>query len=446
MAVDNILQQVQLYATSEIAWLQNSTILLSPDSKITNTEFDNFQNRPGNLGDTVTFDRAPRARVETSLVVTARSSQQRKETLSVTNVAQTNNDFNSKEFVFNDVDEYMSRYGKANVLEMATVVEEDLMKNFISAFVVNNSQDPNVGSVVNPSSGPYRFFANGWQPGDLVIPEYNSVTQLANSRTLFKNYGASNIDYCTIIPDTVEPTIVGNSLNQFVTRRNELYADNWWIGNQGQCDYYSSNLLPTHFAGTVGNSGTLLTVVSTNETNGITTQITFSGATPNDPDAIKRGDLIQFLTDDGLGGNTFRYLRFIGHGLSDVPVQVRSLSNVASDGAGNVVINIYPDLVSDGNSNNQNIPQSIQPGQQVGIPPDHKGGIMMSGRPFYFASPMLNNTTPYPCYIAQDEETGLSMRSYWGAIVTQDQYVFIRDMIYGATLVAEQSMRMLFPA
>ena len=188
----------------------------------------------------------------------------------------------------------------------------------------------------------------------------------------------------------------------------------------------------------------MLTVVATNESNGIVTQITFSGAAPNDPDAIKRGDLIQFLTTP-LAGIPFRYLQFIGRNLSQVPVQVRALSDHGSDGGGNVTVQLYPSLVSDPTNPDNNIPFSVQAGQQAGIPPTHKAGIIMSGKPFFFASPKLPDQTPYATAQISDPKTALTLRHYHGWDFANNLGLWVYDLIYGCTLTAEYSQRMLFP-
>jgi hypothetical protein len=57
MAVpNNILQQVQTYQLSNLAYLQNLNCFVAT----ANTKFKNFEKLTANLGDTVTFDLPPR--------------------------------------------------------------------------------------------------------------------------------------------------------------------------------------------------------------------------------------------------------------------------------------------------------------------------------------------------------------------------------------------------
>jgi hypothetical protein len=243
------------------------------------------------------------------------------------------------------------------------------------------------------------------------------------------------------------PAIVNSGLNQFVLKRNEEIANSWWLGDFSEASFYQSNLLPIHVAGTVGNANpaTPLTVVSTNDPTGANiTQITFSGATATDANAIKAGDLFQF--QDGVTGQPdLRYLTFIGHTPSAQPVQFRATADAASDGGGNVVVNIAPALVSTNGSANQNITSNIVAGMQVKVVPSHRAGLVVGGRALFLAMPRLPEETPFPTAADHDPDTGVSLRYYYGSLFGQNQRGFVHDCIWGSTLVPEYSMRICFP-
>ena len=101
---------------------------------------------------------------------------------------------------------------------------------------------------------------------------------------------------------------------QYIPADTEI-ANSWEIGSFGTplVDYYQSNLMPLHTSGNTGVDQDTLTVVSVNDPTGQNvTQITVSGATASDADAVYSGDLFQF--QDSVSGQTnLRYLTFIGH-------------------------------------------------------------------------------------------------------------------------------------
>ena len=79
--MQDILQQVQTYQSSDLAYLINLNCFVTT----ANTRFKNFENEIGNLGDTVTFDRPPRYVTNNSLIITSQASVQRVQTLTVNN-------------------------------------------------------------------------------------------------------------------------------------------------------------------------------------------------------------------------------------------------------------------------------------------------------------------------------------------------------------------------
>src|SRR5260221_190799 len=146
----------------------------------------------------------------------------------------------------------------------------------------------------------------------------------------FRNYGAARDRIKVYLSDIAVPQIVNSGLNQFVMDPNEEASQRWMVGNWMGVEFYQSNLLPIQVAGTVGNAAQVLTVISTNDPTGNSiTQITFSGATANDPNAVKSGDLFQFQDNVGLLPN-MRFLTFVGHIPCAQPVQFRALANAGA--------------------------------------------------------------------------------------------------------------------
>lgn len=435
---NNILQTVQTYQKAELAWLQNAFVGIA----LSNKKFKNFNDLVANLGDTVTFDTTPRYTSTAGLVITQQPSVQRVQTMTCSQAANVATGYTDQQFIFN-VRDYMERFGMSAMKELGTLIESDILKNFVSGVKVLDPQAANFGSR-QVNSGPFRFFGNGVTP-------INSYTQLAQACANFDDFGASTHDKVAILPMANVPAIIGTGLNQFAMNRNNDIAMSWELGSFAGTKWHESNLLPVHVSGTIGNNeapNNVMTVVSTNDPTGVNvTTITFTeplGTT--DANAIKAGDLFRF--NDGVSGRpNMRFLTFIGHTVTQQPVQFRAIAD-ASTVAGIVTVQIQTingiGLVSAQNQN-QNLNNVIQAGMTVTPIPSHRAGILMSGNQFYMAMPTLPDQSPFTTVNMKDPDSGASIRHYFGVQFGQNNRAYVRDAIWGSTLVAENSMRLSFP-
>jgi len=434
-APNNQLQQVITYQKADLAWLLNSFAFIS----IANKKFKNFQDSaPSNLGDTVSFDLAPRYNTYNGLVITLQDSVQRVQNLVCSQAANVSTGYTDQQFLFN-VRDYMDRFGMSAIKELGSLIESDIAKNVISGVRISDPQNSNFGQL-QTSSGPYRFYGDGVTP-------INSYGQLAQALANFRDYGAAPNDTQGILPMSNVPGIINTGLNQFTLNKNNETQMSWELGRFSDCEWYQSNLLPIHTAGTVGDTaapGNVLTLVSTNDPTGANiTQLTFSGAGTSDVNAIKAGDLLQF--NDGVSGKpNLRYRTFIGHVPSSQPVQFRATADAASTGGGQVTISIFPALVSVQNQN-QNLNVALQAGMTVTVLPSHRAGVIMSGKPLYMAMPKLPDQSPFDTVSEMDKDSGASLRHYYGVQFGQNVRAYVRDAIWGSTLIPENSMRLIFP-
>lgn len=428
MAVpNNILQNVQTYQPAEMAYLLNSFVGLNHANK----KFINFESETAQLGDTVTFDLAPRASTNASLVISLAEANQRKQYLSCTQAISSAYAFDAKQYIFN-VHDYMEKFGMARIKEIGTVVESDILKNITGSVRVRDSQNPLNGTLINPASGPYRFFGTGTDP-------INSYQQLAQALANFRAYGASDYKVTGILPMEYVPAIIGTGLSQFAPRRNDAIANSWELGDFSMCEWTQSNLLPLHQAGTAGDTAATLTLVSTNDPTGNSiTQLTVSSTLGNDVNAMKVGDLMSF--DD----TTLRYLTFIGHQPTSQPVQIKSISDSGSI-AGTIIIDIFPALRSTPGAD-QNLNKALVPGMTLTVVPTHRAGLIMSGNPLYVAMPRMPDEDPFYTSSLTDDKSGISIRNYWGSQFGQNTRAYVYDGLWGSTLVAENTMRLIFPA
>ena len=427
-----MLQQVQTYQRSGLALLQNLCCHIST----ANTKFKDFDKIQANLGSVVTFDLPPRATTVAGLVAAFQPADQR--VLQLVADQSNNSSFavTSQQRIFNlekGEEDYMRVFGKSFIAALATQVEGNVALNWASGV---QSQ---LNGQLNTFSGPYRFFGNG-------STALNSYQQLAQAIMYFKNYGAVSEGIKVYLPDTVVPAIVGNGLNQFVPHRNDDIAMSWEIGDFGTplVKYYQSNLMPIHVSGNTGVNAQTLTVVSTNDPTGQNvTQITVSGATNSDVNAVFAGDLFQFA--DGVSGQpNMRYLTFIGHFPSANPVQFRAIANAGASSTGLVTLSITPALNWAGGQN-QNLNNPIAAGMQILTFPSHRCGGILGGEAFYLAMPQLPEQAPYDTANEFDEETGASLRLTYGSLFGQNQTGMIYDEVHGSVIVPEYSMRYMIP-
>lgn len=437
---DNILRAVQTWQPSGLAYFENLLCFGTQANK----KFKDFQKMEGNLGSVVTFDIAPDSISANGLVATFQASTQKLESLTCDQARNASRMFTNQQDVFNlEATDYMNTFGKADVEELASFIEGNLALNAVSAVPVMtidaNGQSVPTGAL-HTESGPYRFYGDGTTP-------INSYQQLQQAVTNFKNVGAPQ-DIKVFLPDVIVPSVVGTSLNQFVPSRNDDIAMSWEIGDFGtpRVKYLQSNLLPTHISGTVGNSANpnnILTVVSTNDPTGQNvTQITFSSPISSDSQAIKSGDLFQFLWNIS-GQQNMYLLTYRGHVVSSQPVQCRAAADAVISGSQVTITLAKPLIWAPGPA--QNINTTITAGMQVQVMPSHKAGLIVGGNAFFLAMPQLPDETPYPTMSKNDPDTGFALRMYYGSIFGKNQRGMIYDNVWGSHMVPPYTMRILFP-
>jgi hypothetical protein len=411
--MSNILQTVKTYNESGLALLLNSNAMISN----ANMKFKNFDKMEKNLGDAVEFDLPPRFTTTNSLVASFQSAEQRVQTLTVDKEVSTAYEFSAQQFIFN-VEDYMSKFGKSAIAEIGTKIEAD---TFSLA-----------------ETNTFRFYGDG-------VTDISSYLQLANALAFFRNFGAAKSNTKGFLSDLTFPGIVNSGLNQFVPGKNEREMMSWEVGNFSNAEWFQSNLLKTHTAGSEGVQGSTLTVVSvTKNSSGGVTSIVFSGTNgASDADSVKAYDKFQF--SDGVSGQTnMRFRTFIGHEISQSPVQFAATADAASTGASQVTVSINPPLQATAGKD-QNINVEIVAGMQVTVLPSHRCGLIMAGDPLYLAMPQLPEEVPFPTSTAQDPSSGCSIRQYYGSLFGQNQRGMIHDAIWGNTLVDEYAMMVALP-
>lgn len=443
----NVLQTVQLYNKAHLAFLNNSYVAMS----LWNKKFKNFQTEGGNLGSSTTFDLPPRVSTADGLVAAFQSSVQRVQTLTCDTAANASFAYTNQERLFNvdkpNADNYMKEFGMSWTRSFAAKVESNILKDIDSSRPVNtivNGQTVPTGAL-HTESGPYQFFGDG-------VTDVTTFQQLEQMVQNFRSTGSAD-EIWVILPNTKVPAIVGSGLTQFAMNRNNELANSWEIGNFGTpiVKYFSSNLLPYHTSGNVGNTaptGNQLTVISTNDPTGANiTQITLSGATASDLNAIYSGDLFSFV--DGISGKAnVRKTTFIGNIPTNQVAQNRVVGNSPADSSGNVIINLAVPFQSTGlvTGTAQTINTNIVAGMKLKFVPSHQCGILVTANAGFLSMPKLPDQEPFPTSVEQDMDSGMSLRMTKGARFGENFQGWILDGTWGSTIVPEDSMRMIFTA
>jgi hypothetical protein len=446
----NILQQVVTYQPSELAYLQNLNCFLSTANK----KFENFENLTANLGSTVNMELPYRFTTSNGLVAVDQPITQRYHPLTVDQSANTSMSVTNPEQIFNlNKDAYMNKIGKSAIRALGAQIESNIALNTTSdvPVMIPDPANPNYyipSGAYHTESGPYRFFGDG-------VTALTSYQQLAQMVANWREVGSTNMgDIKIYMPNTIIPAIIGTSHGQFTPERNNETAMSWEIGRYGTPNtiYYQSNLLPIHIAGSVGNGSTTavkqLTVVSTNDATGTNvTQITCTcdASLSGDVNAIKRGDLCQFI--DVSGKPNMRTMTSTGNKVTSQPVQMRITVDAAASGT-TVVINILAGSgvgLTSAPGANQNINNAIQAGMKIQVLPSHRTGLLVDGDALFVAMPRLPDQTPFPTASENDKDTGASLRLSYGALLGQNLQRLVHDCIWASTLPPEYCLRLVLP-
>lgn len=415
MAVNNSLVQVITYLPSALALLQNQNCFFST----ANFKFDGFEKKePMNLGDTVSYSLPYRVTTANSLVASIQGLNERKRNLTVDFPLSAAYAYTDLQYIFNDGSGQLPKVAKSACVALGAKFEARVAKV--------------------AETNTFRFY------GDSITP-ITTFQQLAQALAFFRTFGAAPENTKGYIADMAVPLIVNSGQNQFTLDRNNKNAMSWELGPFSRCEWYSSNLLPVHTAGTEGKTNTTLTVVSTTlNADGGVTSITFSGTNAaSDVNSVKAYDKFQF--SDGVSGKTnVRFLTFQGYVISSAPAQFAAAADAASTAGSQVTVTLtYPLQAAAGSE--QNINTAIVAGMQVKVLGDHRCGLITSGDPLFCAMPVLPDEAPYPTARETDMDTGVSLRTYWGSQFLQAQRAVVNDGILGVDLVPEYSMMLTFP-
>lgn len=410
--VQNLFVTVATFQPYACRYLNNAYPMIHDSNK----EFNNMNNLPAQLGQTVQFEKQFLVKSQRSLVAEWEPTVQRFITLTVDKPAMVPLQYTAEQLMFYDAEGFMKkRGGIASMMAMGAQIEGDLAQLAIDQ--------------------TFRFYGNGRD-------QITHVQQLSEALRKMRNYGNAMDVAKGYIPDFAIDNFVGDSLNQFANDRNNRMASSWDLGNWSMCDWRSSNMLQEHIAGSEGQANSTLTVVSVHETAGAITSITFSGtASSNDPLSVKKGDKFRFK--DIANYPILRYLVLGTAQTSYNPVEFTAAADAAAVG-GEVTVTVNNPLKASSGVD-QNINTSIVAGMQAEVADSHVCALITQGDPLFLAMPRLPDQTPFPSASSYDDKTGISVRFSHGATFAQNIYGYTFDAIYGEQLNPDNAIAVLFP-
>src|SRR6185295_17130411 len=385
-----------------------------------NHKYKNFTSGiVNNLGPSVLIEKPPLVSHANSLEAQFQGAQQRFETLTIDQPISIALAFNSEQLVENNINEYMSRWGEAAVNRAGSVIGNNLARHALT--------------------DTYRFFGDGRTP-------ITTRLQLMQMKAQFENYGSAAGTAKGYISDLMVPSIIGSDLNQFVGARNDKEAASWELTPSYDTNWYKTNILATHFAGTEGqNANNLLTItaVETQADGGIIGLVCSGTTSANDVDCIKENDKLYFVDNVAGFPVNMRYLVWDTPIVSGNPVQMRATANAPAVSS-SVTIPIFPPLYAT-NDNNANINQQVQAGMKVKVIGSRQCGLLTAGDPFYLAMPPLMDQDPFSTSVARSKD-GMSMRLTKGSRGPGSNFQgFVWDGIWGGKLMAEYGMEICIP-
>jgi hypothetical protein len=440
----NLVQNVATYNKAELGALQNTYVMIANANK----QFMDFEKIQANLGTTVNMRLKSYFQATKGISTTLQGINQTIHALTVDDAYSLNTAVDDVQRVFNLPPElYMEEYGETAVQTVGAKIETAIAAHAHSAAPVNTFTRglPVPTGALHTESGPYRFSGNGTTAID-------SILLLDQYVRAFKNMGTVG-KIRMIIPDTAVSSIVNSALSQFVLKRNEESAGSWDVGRlvATGIDVMTSNMLPVHTAGDIGNTASPNNVITitaiTTDSNGNITGFTGTSSVTTSSQAVLSGDVMQFV-DAVAGYGNMRFITHIGDQVSEQPVQIRSTSTGVASG-GNVSFSIHPYLTANLATRSNTIKavnRQVEVGMKLAVYPNHRCGLIIDDAALYLAMPQLPATPPYESVIATDKDSGASMRLWHGYIPNEGAYGLFRNCIIGATLIPDYCMRILFPA
>jgi hypothetical protein len=320
---------------------------------------------------------------------------------------------------------------------------------------------------------------------DANVSKSNSTAvKFRESVVRARNYGGQD-EMTALISDVASANIASSTAQEFTPiRNNKVLADLNLLAFDGDENtaVMKYQRLPNWISGTgannVINTTTGITVDavadstfnigSISQPNYPSTDITLDGLTNGE--SIRIGDLIEIGRLSGSGTTNLGKVKLLNLVDNEPTIKFPQGRVVAIDpayaqddpatnntkkmgvvAAGKVkftIINAWLFNATNTQSNMNTISRAIVTGvngDKVQIVKDHKRGIIFYRTAFFFACPKLPERTPFPTGTKIDPDTGISLRTYYGAIFQSAKSYMVSDTEFGTTLVAEYGTALILP-
>lgn len=448
---DNIFKAVETLQPLVVARALSKSALFS----MGNRKYNDLQNLPGQLGATMTTQLPTKTVATDGLPVKNQAIKTRYAQITVDQALNASWAVTDPQRIFNlSQDGFEKEIGESMSTALAQTAEVRCglsLNGELPIVTYDSENNPIYTGQKHTDSGATRFFGDGVTP-------VNTYYQLAQGISQFSEVGDAG-EHTLIVPSVLQATIVNTALSQFVLRRNEKIAVNWYVGEVGDTTIYSSDKLPVHISGVVGNTTTgyspevhgQLTIVSIDGTSqtsdrSFVTQITCTGSFGNTLDAIKLGDLCQVVDVNSLG-DPINMVATYGKNRTQQPVQFRVVADAASV-SGTIVLQVtagHDQLNGIPGDPEQYMTKPLAPGMEIWVAPSHRGMYLITGDAFFIANPALPKQTPFPSENKTDSETGANFRLTYGSNINNSTEQFTCASIFYPYMIPSYGYKFLIP-
>ena len=311
--------------------------------------------------------------------------------------------------------------------------------------------------------GTYRWYGDLNPTSSSTILTYQGLTQ---ALSYFRSFSDPNIKCNCVLPISAATAILNTMNQQFTPETNDRIMNKAWripsLAADMATDFYKSNLLPVHTAGTASANGemTISSITTTTYTwpgSSITypaSVINLSGLTSGQ--TILAGDVGDIGTATSTSysfneQNPIKFLDLNGHNQTIVNPQFLVVTGGTADGSGNISFTVVPQFIFDSNNVNpaRNISRAISTStDKLRIVGDHCAATVFFQDYAMMDFVEMENTDPFPSKTVYEPELEMSIRAYHGteigAGIEPTQY-FVYDTLFGSFMVPEGGMRIILP-
>ena len=304
----------------------------------------------------------------------------------------------------------------------------------------------------------FMAYYNGDLPAAGNPGKLSEISTLSSVRHAYDNMSErglqGNVD--VFLDHRSTRRIVSSQLAQFTPTMNDNSVQQWvaGLGVEGM-DFFKSNLLHKHQAGTIGDANIELTLTNVSA-DGKT--LTFDAGAANHTKTVAQNDIIEFVIQNIDGVENLHPLTMGGTNaeLASQKVQARVTADSAVNAAGSIVVQVvanhdkglFPRDAANGTENGfANINRAFRTGanpDKARIIPTHIVGVMSLKDSLYLAMADLPSLAPFESSTQTIDGVSLRMGNVTNGDTRACNYYI--DGLYGIYWQPESTMRICLPA